>query len=66
MTSEDGRFTAEFAPKLLRKEDANALLIRSSTRQFYGRYSGTFRMEDGRSIAFRDLFGFAEQCRCRW
>lgn len=38
----------------------------SETHQVFGTYAGTVRTDDGRSIAFEGLQGFAEEARQRW
>ena len=38
----------------------------SETHQVFGTYAGTVRTDDGRSIAFDGLQGFAEEARQRW
>jgi len=34
--------------------------------QVFGRWSGSVRTDDGLTVTFDDLLGFAEECRARW
>ena len=38
----------------------------SETHQVYGHWSGTLRTDEGESISFDKIFGFAEEARQRW
>lgn len=38
----------------------------SETHQVFGTFSGTVRTDDGRTVAFEGLQGFAEEARQRW
>ncbi|MEI8096208.1 MAG: DUF2804 domain-containing protein [Spirochaetales bacterium] len=65
-TSNDGRLELDFVPVLDRASDTNVLLIRSNQHQVFGRFTGTVVMDDGSSLAVKDLFGFAEKVYNRW
>lgn len=38
----------------------------SETRQVFGTFAGTVRTDDGRTISFDGVQGFAEEARQRW
>lgn len=65
-TSNDHRFQMDFAPIHDRAADVNALVVRSTQHQVFGRYSGFAVLDDGSRIEVENLLGFAEQVRNRW
>lgn len=65
-TSNDERFEMEFEPILDRAADVNALVVRSTQHQVFGRYTGYAQLDDGSRIEVKGLLGFAEQVRNRW
>lgn len=65
-TSNDDRFEMEFDPILDRAADVNAIAIRSTQHQVFGRYTGFVLLDDGTRIGVENLLGFAEEVRNRW
>lgn len=65
-TSNDERFEMEFEPILDRAADVNALVIRSTQHQVFGRFSGIATLDDGTRLTVDGLLGFAEEVRNRW
>ncbi len=64
-TSNDHRFQMDFAPIHDRAADVNALVVRSTQHQVFGRYSGFAVLVDGSRIEVVFRLGFAEQVRNR-
>ncbi|MFD6858999.1 DUF2804 domain-containing protein [Rhodococcus sp. NPDC060090] len=65
-TSSDDRLEMEFDPLLDRAADVNALALRSTQHQVFGRYTGFVLLDDGTRIEVENLLGFAEEVRNRW
>ncbi|OWY83049.1 DUF2804 domain-containing protein [Rhodococcus sp. BUPNP1] len=65
-TSNDERFEMEFEPILDRAADVNALLVRSTQHQVFGRFTGSVVLDDGTRLEIENLLGFAEEVRNRW
>jgi len=65
-TSDDGRFEMDFAPVINRASCTDVKLIKSDQNQVFGRFTGTVVLDDGRRIAVKDLFGFAEKVENKW
>lgn len=65
-TSNDNRFQMEFEPILDRAADVNAVVIRSTQHQVFGRYTGFVLLDDGTRLEIENLLGFAEEVRNRW
>lgn len=65
-TSNDNRLTLIFEPILDRYANANALLIKSTQHQVFGKFSGTVVLDDGQQLEIIDLLGFAEKVDNRW
>ena len=65
-TSSDERFEMEFEPILDRAADVNALLVRSTQHQVFGRFTGSVVLDDGTRLGIENLLGFAEEVRNRW
>lgn len=55
-----------FTPVLDRHEDTNALIIASYQHQIFGKYNGTFKTNDGKTIEIKDAFGFLERIKNKW
>ena len=66
IVSSDKRLSVTFTPERLRQEDWNILLLRTSARQVFGRFSGAVTLTDGRRLTFRDLRGFVERSENKW
>lgn len=65
-TSSDSRFEMDFEPIVDRAADVNALAVRSTQHQVFGRYSGHVLLDDGTRLEVENLLGFAEEVRNRW
>ena len=65
-TSDDGRFEMDFVPVINRASCTDVKLIKSDQNQVFGRFTGTVVLDDGRRIAVKDLFGFAEKVENKW
>ncbi len=65
-TSNDNRLKLDFVPILDRFSDANALVIRSTQHQVFGRFSGTVTLDNGEILILKDLLGFAEKVDNKW
>lgn len=44
----------------------NALLVRSTQHQVFGRFTGSVVLDDGTRLEIENLLGFAEEVRNRW
>lgn len=56
----------DFEPIVDRAADVNALIVRSTQHQVFGRYSGHVLLDDGTRLEIENLLGFAEEVRNRW
>ncbi|MGV9746966.1 DUF2804 domain-containing protein [Rhodococcus zopfii] len=65
-TSSDSRFEMDFEPIVDRAADVDALVLRSTQHQVFGRYSGHVLLDDGTRLEIENLLGFAEEVRNRW
>lgn len=63
---DQGRLRLRFEPILDRAARTDALLIASDQHQVFGRFSGSARLDDGRTLDIRGLTGFAEKVRNRF
>jgi hypothetical protein len=66
MHSSDGRLEIIFEPTVNRAGRFNLLLIESDQNQVFGYYSGRAVLDDGRTLEFSGLAGFAEEVFNRW
>ncbi|EAX95123.1 hypothetical protein TVAG_033430 [Trichomonas vaginalis G3] len=66
ITSDNGHFEGKFTPIVLRHADSNLLVLRSLQNQYFGNYSGTLKLTNGREIKFENIPGFAEKVYSRW
>jgi len=55
-----------FTPILDRHEDTNAIIIASYQHQIFGKYSGAFKLKDGKEIKIEDKIGFMERIINKW
>ena len=55
-----------FAPAARRGENINALVLKSSFHQFFGRFSGVLRPPDGKPARLENLWGLGEFHRSVW
>lgn len=65
-TSNDQRFTMTFQPIVNRQERIDLGLFKTFQDQVFGRFTGTVVLDDGTTLAVRDLVGFAEKVRNKW
>ena len=65
-SSSDGRFEMSFRPVLDRASRTSLGVIESDQHQVFGRFNGKAVLDDGRVIAVRDFFGFAEKVKNKW
>ncbi len=63
---EEGRLEALFEPCVDRASKTNFLVIQSDQHQFFGYFSGKCTLDDGTTIQFDHLRGFAEEVFNRW
>ena len=66
VTSNDNRVNLIFKPILDRYANENALVIKSTQHQVFGRFSGTVVLDDGSELQLKDFLGFAEKVDNRW
>ena len=64
--SNDGRFKAVFQPEGMRQESQNMVVLKSSSEQMFGRFSGRVKLDSGHWTEFRDLSGFVERQKNQW
>jgi len=55
-----------FTPILDRHSHSNVLIIKSIQHQVFGRFTGTFRLPNGKLIELKDMMGFAEKVVNHW
>jgi len=65
-TSNDNRLEMTFKPIQERSERRRALLHMISRRQIYGNFSGKVVLDDGDTMEFRNITGFAERVKTRF
>ena len=65
-TSDDGRFEMDFRPILDRAACTDVKLIKSDQHQVFGTFTGRAVLDGGRTVAVRDLMGFAEKVENKW
>ncbi|EQA45802.1 PF10974 family protein [Leptospira broomii serovar Hurstbridge str. 5399] len=63
---EAGRLRLEFKPAGERREKMNLIFTKLYFRQFVGKFSGTFRPDQGKEISFKNVWGFTEFHRSLW
>jgi hypothetical protein len=64
--SEDGRLELRLDPILDRHSASDFLVLASIQHQVFGTWSGSVRLEDGRTVTVQGLMGFCEKVRNRW
>ncbi len=62
----DGSLDLVLHPRYDKHSRTEAGVMGMEVHQVFGRWSGSARTDDGRSVTFEDLQGFAEECRARW
>lgn len=66
ITSKDGNINLTFNPVLDRHSHSNVLIISSNQHQVFGKFSGTFKVQDHQIIEIKDMMGFAEKVMNKW
>ncbi|MCP4040155.1 MAG: DUF2804 domain-containing protein, partial [bacterium] len=62
----EGRLDLVLDPVFDRHGRTDALIFRTETHQVFGTWRGKFVTDDGRSLCFEGIQGFAEESRSRW
>ena len=65
-TSSDDRFEMDFVPVLDRYANTDFKVLCSVQYQVFGRFSGKAVLDDGRVLAVKNFFGFAEKVFNKW
>lgn len=66
VTDPGGRLALELTPRHDKHSATNLGLLATETHQVFGTWSGSFTTDDGRTLTFDRLRGFAEESRSRW
>jgi hypothetical protein len=66
LTSKDLAINLKFEPVLDRYSHTNILIISSNQHQVFGKFSGTFKISESKTIEIHDMMGFAEKVKNRW
>lgn len=66
MVSQDQRIQLTFTPFLERTATTDIKLLYSEVHQMFGKYEGSLVTDDGKTIAIKNLVGFAEEHHARW
>ncbi|MBZ2188209.1 DUF2804 domain-containing protein [Alcanivorax sp. JB21] len=62
----DGQVDLQFEPLGNHRERMNLGVFASNFNQLFGRFQGTVTLQDGRTIAIRNLYGFVEEQYAKW
>ena len=65
-TSSDGRFEMDFTPIINRHSNANVVVISSNQNQVFGTFTGTIKLDNGKTIKLNNFLGFAEKVMNKW
>ncbi|TGL56379.1 DUF2804 domain-containing protein [Leptospira ognonensis] len=65
-TSNDDRLTLEFTPNVDRNSSLDLFFLKSVQHQVFGKFNGTIKLDDGKTIVLKDFFGFAEDVLNWW
>lgn len=65
-TDDEGRLDLVFTPILDRASKTDVKIICSDQHQVFGRFSGTVKLDDGRTLTLRAFLGFAEKVFNKW
>ena len=65
-TDDAGRLDLVFTPLFDRASKTDVLVICSDQHQVFGRFTGTVRLDDGRTLKLNDFLGFAEKVFNKW
>jgi hypothetical protein len=63
---EEGKVDITFRPMGERKERINAMIIKTTFRQFIGTFEGTIRPDKGSAVTFDSIHGFTELHKALW
>lgn len=63
--SKDGKIDLTFEPIIDRNSSTNIIILKSVQHQVFGRFSGTFKVEN-KEIIIKDMLGFAERVENKW
>ena len=66
MRAPDGSIDIELTPTYVKPTDLNIGVMAMLVRQSFGSWRGTVRTDDGVTVAFDGIPGFAEECRAKW
>lgn len=66
LTDEDGRVNLTMTPRFDRTTTTKVLWIDNVCHQVFGRFDGTVVLNDGRSLAIKELYAFAEHAVNNW
>jgi hypothetical protein len=66
VTDPGGRLALELTPRYDKHSATNLGLLATETHQVFGTWSGSFTTDDGRTLTFDRVQGFAEESRSRW
>lgn len=66
VTDPGGRLELELTPRHDKHSATNLGILATETHQVFGTWSGSFTTDDGRTLTFGGLQGFAEESRSRW
>jgi hypothetical protein len=61
-----GQLSVELSPRFDKHSATNLGVLATQTHQVFGTWRGSFTADDGRTVAFDNLQGFAEESRSRW
>lgn len=66
VTDPGGRLALELTPRHDKHSATSLGLLATETHQVFGTWSGSFTTDDGRTLTFDRVQGFAEESRSRW
>ena len=66
MTTGEGRLKLRFEPFFERVAATRLVVLSTEVHQMFGRYSGTFTLDNGDILPIDNLVGWAEEHRARW
>ncbi len=66
VTDPGGRLPLELTPRHDKHSATSLGLLATETHQVFGTWSGSFTTDDGRTLTFDRVQGFAEESRSRW
>ncbi len=66
MNDEEGRLSLTFTPSLVRTGKTDLVFIKTIVDQMFGYFSGRVKLDDGKELEIKNLWGFAEEHFARW